>query len=313
MAGQWIEGRPPSEVTRVAGELAREALDEAADRAREIMVERLTASLVAEGERSLEEAKDASRSCYVYCITRASGAPLPQLSGFDETTGIEELVEGPLAAVFCLVAPRVFEGLADEHVAPDSRVARLAFRHDEIVRRVFEARPVLPLRFGTMVATRTDAAALLARGCDRFLSELERIENRHEWTCHICADLNAVTEARPAAGRSHAAGGAQYLAARDEELRHEGTERQHLDEAARTVHDAVEKHVEAAVPLYPTQDERRTAYLVPTERERSFRDAVKRVGSRVTGARIELLGPLPPYHFVDIELEADHRWTTAEG
>lgn len=181
---------------RLGAEIAREALQEARTRARRVLVERLTRSLVEAGERSLAE--PAAPAGYVFAITRADGPALCDRPGLDAGGRLRELVDGPLAAAVCDVPGHLFDGLADEPIDAGSRLALLASRHDEIVREVFERRPVLPLRFGTVLASQRDVSAVLGGGRERFLAELGRVEGRAEWTCTSRPTASPPSRTRPA-------------------------------------------------------------------------------------------------------------------
>lgn len=307
-----------SELEHLGRRLAREALDEAAGRARALLVDRLTEALVSEGQRSLRGehppvaqppgAAAETEGCYVFAIVHAEGPALELSRGLEGAGRVEELVEGPLSALVCPVEVGLFEGLSDEEIGPESRLARLARDHDQLVCEVFSRRSVLPLRFGTVLSSKQDVTGVLARGRDRFLSELERVRARAEWICVVGADPVSLPASRPGAGPEAPPHGADYLAAREARLeeREAGVER--VDGLARRLQAALERHAEAALSLPAGEFGSRIAYLVAEERQPAFHDAVQDVAASASEGLVELRGPLPPYHFVRLELEADRKW-----
>lgn len=328
---------------RLGPRLAREAVEEASDRARAALVERLTESLLAAGAASLAEPVPAREpeptpkpeaaspepapkpgaasddrpppgdACYVFAITPAGGAAPDGLVGLDGVTPLIAVAGGPLAAIACDIDPRLLEGVADEPFGPDSRLAGLAARHDEVVRALFDRGPVLPLRFGTVLTSRAAAATTLARGRERFLGELARVEGAVEWTCRVRRRDDAVSADAPREPAS--SGGARYLAQRDADLRRVEEADERLRAAAERLESAARSVAVASVPLGSARDEVRAAFLVPIEGGRAFADAVSAVRSsaRDDGVDVEAAGPLPPYHFVHIELEAGPRGSVTHG
>lgn len=329
------------EVERVARQLAAASLEEAAERARGILVERLTERLVGEAERFLsapppsaagsdqaapeqaapeqaaapeqtpvpDEAPSPEQvappvqesGCYLFAIAQAGGAPLPSMPGMDGSGPVREVVAGRLAGVVCEIPLELFDGLDQEPIGPESRLAELAQRHDEVVRFTFERRAVLPLRFGTVLTSERELAGVLEEEQAQLLAELKRLEGKAEWTCRIQPDPAAETAAAHA--RPSGVGGAAYLAERERELAATAEGDPYgVDAAAERVSRAVDPHVESALPHEPAGEEGRVSFLVPDEAQERFADAVVAVAQALPALRIELLGPHPPYHFASVQL-----------
>lgn len=343
-----------SQLERIPPRLAAEALEEAADRARGILVERLTKVLVAEAERCLiaqpeppestlgpaspgrtappaepaperprpapervdaptqetavpetEAAPEQQSGCYLFAIARAGGASLPSLQGMDNSEPVREVVSGELAGVVCEIPLSLFDGLDQEAVGPESRLAGLARRHDEVVRAAFEHRAVLPLRFGTVLTSDRELAGVLQEQQTQLMPELRRLEGKAEWTCRIQTDPAARTIPR---SQPAGMGGAAYLAERDRELAAtEEADAYGVDDAAERVSRAVEPYVEAMLPPDPAGEEARVSFLVPDDMQERFADGVVAVAQDSPALRIELLGPHPPYHFASVQLGSNGR------
>lgn len=350
MANEPEAGTVRSPLERIARELAVEALEEAAGRARGILVERLTEALVAEAERSLADPapaapagaarqdagpghagvveqvaapehdaaaehdasaeQDAGREqetgCYLFAITTAAGAPLSSLQGMDGSGPVREVVSGQLAAIVCEIPLGLFDGLDQEEVGPESRLAALARRHDQVVRSTFERRAVLPLRFGTVLASERQLVGVLEEEQAELLAELGRLAGKAEWTCRISPDPAAAT----AAVRPNPApmGGAAYLAERDRQLAASADQDPYgVAAAAERLSQAVEAHVESALPQDSAGEEARVSFLVPDQSQDRFADAVAAVAEASPTLRMELLGPHPPYHFATVRLGTEER------
>lgn len=339
---------------RIPPRLAAEALDEASARARELLVERLTAVLVAEAERCLigqagpdeaaAPAQDAAPAaatpepepaperepaapapegleqeaataeptapepvavsegetgCYLFAIARAGGPPLPSIQGMDGSRPVREVVSGQLAGIVCEIPLSLFDGLDQEAVGPESRLAQLARRHDEVVRATFERRAVLPLRFGTVLTSEQRLVAVLGEQQSPLAEELRRLEGKAEWTCRIQPE-----PAAPATRREPSSmGGAAYLAERERELAATAEADPYgVAAAADRVGRAAEAHVESARPPDPAGEEARISFLVSDGEQEHFADAVAAVAEASPTVRVELLGPHPPYHFASVQL-----------
>lgn len=343
-----------SQLERIPPQLAAEALEEAAGRARAILVERLTQILVAEAEACLTahaapsqeaavparaadsepeatadpapaagpdatserppapdqqprepEAPAPDAGCYLFAIARAGGAPLPAVQGMDGCGSVREVVSGQLAGVVCDIPLNLFDGLEQEAVGPESRLAGLARRHDEVVRAAFERRAVLPLRFGTVLTSQQQLVGVLEEQQEHLLPELRRLEGKAEWTCRVQPDPAATATTRRERPQ---VGGAAYLAERERELA-ATTDRDPygVAEAMDQVTRAVEAHVEAALPSDLAGDEARVSFLVADEAQERFAGAVAAVAEASPALRMELLGPHPPYHFASVQLGNEGR------
>lgn len=331
-----------SETERIARQLASDALEEAAGRARAILVERLTETLVAEAERCLEaqpapaasagtaaderaseeleaperdpvrapmeadvsthaDASEQASGCYLFAIAQAAGPPLPSLEGMEPSSPVREVVTGQLAAVVCEIPLGLFDGLDQEPVGPESRLADLARRHDDVVRGTFERRTVLPLRFGTVLSSERQLVQVLGEEQAQLVAELRRLEGKAEWTCRLSPD--PVAAAAAVRQKPARAGGAAYLAERERELAATDDEDPYgVVAAAERLSQAVEPHVESALPQDPAGEEARVSFLVPDQDQERFAAAVAAVAEASPTLRIELLGPHPPYHFATVRL-----------
>ncbi len=206
---------------------------------------------------------------------------------------------GDLGIVVSEIEPEVFEQI-DPTDPADGGLVRLARRHDEVVRAVFRQAPVLPLRFGTVLAGTDAAVRLLRRSYDQALPCLAQIEGHREWG--VRARLAGASQARDdLTGLS----GTEYLTLRRERLTSARRSRQSAAEAVGLLHTALRRHAtrtaERARAHGVLAD---TAYLVCQDQEALFHREIDRLTGALdgSGVRLETTGPWPPYTFADIEL-----------
>lgn len=214
---------------------------------------------------------------------RATGAP-----GLFRHCGLALVVTEVDVAAF---------GELDAEPAEDSLLAQLAWDHDAIVRAVFEHEPVLPLRFGTIVANEDSARRLLAGSHAEAGDWLDRVAGHREWGVRVSA--GATPAETPLAGLS----GANYLRMRQQSRRNGEQVRERQAEAARVLHAELAEYATGAVQRasHKLLD---AAYLVPQANEQAFLDAAAALYEQVreSGATVHATGPWPPYSFTRTEL-----------
>ncbi len=183
--------------------------------------------------------------------------------------------------------------------APDESdpLVMLARRHDVVVRAEFEHRPVLPLRFGTVLRDEAAAQRLLADHHDEARDWLTRVDGHREWS--VRARLAPPVEPASADDLS----GPDALAVRRDRLAAAARARRDGAEAAATLDEALSRHAaeavhrprKAAVPLLDA------AYLVRTDVEPAFHA----LASCYKELAVEVTGPWPPYSFVQLRLSPE--------
>jgi hypothetical protein len=190
------------------------------------------------------------------------------------------------------------------------RLATMARQHDAVIRSVAEQAPVLPLRFGTVLADVAGVRTLLTERHDSALALLDRIDGSSEWGVKVLVDPARATAA-PAPTRSDTdadtTSGTEYLARRRAALAEVDDRRRRDDEALDAVHAALAVHSvdslrrRAPVPELPLD----VAYLVPDGRATEFTaEAAALTGTLAEqGLQLQLTGPWPPYTFVRAAFE----------
>ncbi len=233
-------------------------------------------------------------------------------AGLDEP-GPDRIDSGPLQAVCSPVDSGADEG-------DPEWLAAAAQRHHQIIQRLFDSGPVLPIRFGTLIEVEA-ISALLERHESTFTAELNRLDGLSEWGVKLMAD--------PATLKRAAEESSKTVRELDEELAASTPGKAYLLKRRReaAVAEAIERHRAATVdrvrnmlaqsaadsddlPLPPVQPAERAmlaniAFLVPNAQVDAFSTAADKAASEAA-VELELSGPWPPYSFVRLNLtEAD--------
>jgi hypothetical protein len=176
------------------------------------------------------------------------------------------------------------------------------------------ARPILPLRFGTVVHSRDAVASdLLAPYHDAFVAALATLRGRAQFTVRAKyvsdAILREVLERDPGTRRLH-----QRMRARHHTAEHSDRvvlgERvaqalmANRDADAALLADTLGSYATiSSVQIYSAVEGYRiadAAFLVDLEKREGFEEAAERLAGRWRGrVRVRLLGPMAAYHFAD--------------
>lgn len=285
-------------ISAIASSLAEEVMEEARRRARDLLVERLTAELVGAVEDALARPPSgAEPACYLFAIGREHHVDTSTMPAFDGAGEVETLDGGGLTALVCDIDPDLLRGLEGEAPVEGSRIARMVATHDAVVCSGWAQGPALPMRFGIVLRSRRDCLDLLERRREPIVEELGRLTGCSEWSCRV----------RTAAGDDPEESakddtGTAYLNSRAQTLRRRETAGDLLREACRDLDRRLSDPALDAVPASGVSPEVvfGAAYLVRDDSADRFRAAVDscREALAERGAVASLDGPLPPYHFV---------------
>jgi hypothetical protein len=158
---------------------------------------------------------------------------------------------------------------------------------------VFDQKPVLPLRFGTVLNSAEDAVSLLSARHDEVSAWLERVEGRREWGVRARAAAVPAQAAKSPDGMS----GTEYLAWRRWRL----TAVEQANGDADSLHRALTaRSADSARRERPGDHILDAAYLVDVSQEDEFHEEAERRGAELD-LRVEVTGPWPPYSFTKVE------------
>ena len=187
-------------------------------------------------------------------------------------------------------------GIADAD-ADMTRV--IAFQR--VVERLPRERTVLPIRFGSLFADETDVLSHLHDRRERYQRDLSRLDGCVEMGVTLLVPRPAPSPAGPPEA-PHGPGGA-YLESRRQDLaQHEAAGHLADEEIARwnRVFDGLihERKTERPCSADPSQLPVRALFLVPREAVETLRERFRAVPQRPEAPAL-LVGPLPPYSFVE--------------
>ncbi|SFL32160.1 GvpL/GvpF family gas vesicle protein [Geodermatophilus ruber] len=252
------------------------------------------------------EAAGPDRCLYAYAITPAGPLDLAEVAGVDDRSTVTLVESGDLALVVSDVPATVLADVSEDDVSETGALARLARRHDAVVRAVADRAPVLPLRFGTAVADRDAAVRLLAETGPGTRARLDRVAGHREWGVRLRRTDPEPPPAEPAGPMN----GTEYLRQRSRELEDADRRRHARRVAADDVHRQLSRHATDAITRSGASDlvDLDTAYLVPLDADAAFTAAADRLAGELAPAGLELTttGPWPPYSFAELAEEVVH-------
>lgn len=230
-------------------------------------------------------------SYYVYAIQPANIEVPRDLYGF-HPDALAKLCWRDLAAV---VAPH-FE--TDTLAPTPGRVQR----HHEVVKRLSELGPVLPVRFGTILADCGTLSEALKRHAETLHADLERLAGKYEygitvlWGDYLAGSDGSAGEPIEPQGEN----GRAYMLQRLGEYQRE----QRIKEIAESIKSEVESSLEPVAEEIKLQAMMRDdvplrgSFLVPAEWSDAFETEFERLHENYKPLRMLLTGPWPPYSFV---------------
>jgi hypothetical protein len=306
------------ELDRIARGAVPEVLEAALARARERAVTRLadllTDAIVAQAlTAAVPAAAPAARSTtrsddglalYAYGIT-AAGHPLPDETALTGDAPLRRVTSGELGLLVSPVRPDELR-VDEDDLSETGRLATLARGHDAVVRAAAQGGPVLPLRFGTVVADEAAARRLLDEHGDAARERLRRIGDTREWGVKLVRRLDAPTSIGPRPEDRAGVTGTEYLARRRQALAQQDSAEATAGKAADLLLEALSPHVADSVRRGGSPGSSLlldVAYLVAPSAEAGFLTAVADLRERLApdALEVEVSGPWPPYSFASLE------------
>jgi hypothetical protein len=173
--------------------------------------------------------------------------------------------------------------------------------HATVVEEVMRSRPILPVRYNTILRSKEAVIALLDERAQAFRSALERVAGKVEMGLRVLWEAPGEAEASGDQEPRDGGPGTKYLHRRlREEQRRAG-----LRAAGERVIQALQTRfhslaVEIWLQRLPTNRLLLTgAYLVERDRAAAFREGVAKAQQEFSHLSFLLTGPWPPYHFVN--------------
>lgn len=241
---------------------------------------------------------------YVYAVTDRPNAPLPQQLGFGDEALAQVVFRDIGAVVSARCGPHV-PAAADE-----------VWRHEQVVESLMSAHAVLPMRFGTLLASCDEVESMLRRGYPHFVEDIARVRD------HVEIGIRFLTLLKPEAAPSTSASAQSRLPASDgiaqpamtpgtAYLRtkllgeHERRDRRHAElELVRKTYRILAEHAAASKLDDDSVDAPAlsAAFLVHRGGFASFRQLVARLADADRELALLCTGPWPAYSFVSTHL-----------
>ncbi len=241
---------------------------------------------------------------YVYAFLRATARLPAGLVGLGPEAAPVGLVgRDGLAVLTSDVDVAVLADLSQQDAVPDSELAKQVQQHDRVVRAAFEDGPVLPFRFGIVLAGLTAAIRLVVERRDRVLTLLSRVDGKREWGIRLRATQGSRQPEPPAeADRSS---GASYLASRGRQLAEADRQRDRQRDTAEAVRAELAPLAAELVTRARSDGPLDVALLIGRDAEDDFLATVDRLAARAAdvGLVLDTTGPWPPYTFSRTALE----------
>jgi len=173
--------------------------------------------------------------------------------------------------------------------------------HESVVEELMSSRPILPVRFNTLLRAKEAVIALLDERAQAFRSALERVEGKVEMGLRVLWEAPGKSEIPVNRETWDGNPGTEYLHRRLREERRRagirGVGERVIREVQALFHSLA---VESWLQRLPTDRLLFTgAYLVERDRVAAFREDVAKAQQEFSYLRFLLTGPWPPYHFVN--------------
>lgn len=173
-----------------------------------------------------------------------------------------------------------------EHAPERTMSEVLAF--GRVLRRIWERSPLLPIRFGTVVADVDELERTIDEHRELWQARLDAVAGHSEFIVHV----PAADGDRAVAGAVGSRSGREYLARRAQTLEHHQSR---VDELERRL----EPYADERTTL--PGDGGRIAFLVRDEHVGDARAAIAAWSNGAENERVEVTGPWPPFSFCQEE------------
>ena len=250
---------------------------------------------------------------YVFGIIQTEQADPESFAGIEGITPESEIKLLSCGNLTALVSP-----VQDPHFKPDVMRTSMSDsswlkdhvrRHADVLAEAQAVQTVIPMRFGCVFSNPSEVKAFVQQREEKLEEALDRLHNRSEFSVRVRFEghgADAELEGVPA-------GVADFLkqAARDVE------HAPRPDGIADRIHAHLSRFAGKAVrnTLLDAELMMHATYLVTVAGEDEFRGEIRKLSSEfhALGIRIEVSGPWPPYHFVDIDFDDREGGATLEA
>ncbi len=240
-------------------------------------------------------------SLYLFGVVRTddvSPEDFEGIEGISDDSSVRLLSCGPLTALVSATSDAKFHPDAIKASMTDSDWLKAHVRrHADVLAEAQSIQTVIPLRFGCVMANPTEVKEFVDAREESLQDALTRLHNRSEFSVRVrfedaeaADDLDGVPS-----------GVASFLRKAASDVKHAPNP----DGIADRIHGHLARFSGEAMrnPVAGTEMILSATYLITMASEEDFRAEVRKLAAEFNalGIHIEVSGPWPPYHFVDID------------
>ncbi len=220
---------------------------------------------------------------YLYSICPSPSQPLPLPLGLSEPTQLIA-VDG--------IAALIETGIDLKTLQTDEpRLLNAVLSHDRVICELFQQTPLLPLRFGTQIASLDHLKAHLASQKNDYTAKLSILAPKVEYQVKLIArsiDLPPLAEGLT---------GRDYFLAKKQRLQDQGDAQEQQQIELGQILDAISSTYRHCIETEAPAGEARIYILIDREQD-TLPQWMEELRSQLFHWQIMLSEPLPPYHFV---------------
>jgi len=176
--------------------------------------------------------------------------------------------------------------------ADDQRLLTAVLSHDRVICDLFQVQGILPMRFGTQLASTTKLHQHLAAHAPTYTQKLRNLVGRAEYQLKLIPQ--PVTLPPLAEGLK----GREYFLAKKQRLQQQSQQQQQQQQALADLLGQLETAYPQRVQCPPAEEERRVYLLLTADEATQLQQQTTDWLARCPDWHLSWSEPLPPYHFV---------------
>lgn len=261
---------------------------------------------VADGKRtrmpSFPKRESAKTALYLFGVVRTEDAQAEDFEGIEgisDGTAVRLLSCGHLTALVSATSDAGFQPEAIKESMKDADWLKAHVRrHADVLAEAQAIQTVIPLRFGCVMPNPSEIKKFVDAREEVLSDALTRLHNRSEFSVRVRFDDEGETDDDL---KGVPSGVADFLRKAAADVEHAPSP----DGIADRIHGHLSRFAGEAMRNAVTDTSLilNATYLITMASEEEFRTEVRKLSSEfhALGIRIEVSGPWPPYHFVDID------------
>jgi hypothetical protein len=254
---------------------------------------------------------------YLYCIRQKSSRPVLG-TGIDGRSKIVVLSYKDIEAIASPINKRFFNLKEVARRAKDdvSWIIRNADKHERVIERAMRDGPVIPMKFGTIMKSRSNLESVLRDDYQKFIQILKRLKAKDEWGVKVYVqedrlkdrlEKNNKTIRSQVKKKAGLPRGADYFHQLeiDEKIdallkKEIHTQVKHFFRVLQSEADSSRSNKVLAKEFTGKKEPMilNSAYLVKANKSDGFKKSVKKLQRRYPEYIFDRTGPWPPYNFI---------------